>query len=651
MISPEFPNFIWTLRDFSTELGLESPTDYLEGCLKSFEERGPEKQQINIIKEIFQRRSCFTLPKPCKDSYKIEDISNLQEEELSTEFREDIRHFLQHMSMNIGPRYINKGAITGTVLSRLIPELVNSLNLGQPPILNLIAADIYRSGTEDNSFESYREEIQEKLHHIKSQLPVSETELLHLHSHLSEDIITKFTMETQSSSSEEMFSKNIKMLKKIMQESLLLLEEENRSRCYSEAITQLGTFKSECKMPNLSERSQFSKEVMHDAKEKFTSFISEFIKNNNSLVAAHTCLKEIPGFMSECYARINTRIIDIYDRKMTDLQTNMNLELSTKEKMKDYVNSQETEVLELTKENQVLKTKMQTMESELNRVLLQLESSKSSASARHSELESTIDSLRSELLNLKSSPSFTTAVPVISSNLLASPTNLSSSCPSPAFQTLAGLSCLTSSLLSSLSSWSSARGEWSGRLSPGRNSVAPPSPLIASKIEKNKQIFLKKFNEIRAGFERRIEELELKLRDERTLNQSLRKDNFEKKRLENELRKKEVTIEEMRIRARDIDELKKVSEEKQQVNQETFTEFIRQIEGINMEKSSLEENLMKFKKQALMIESEMGNVVNCVNTISTRGKDKTLMIHVIKKLSQDSIAKLRPFFGTNKIKV
>jgi len=60
---------------------------------------------------------------------------------------------------------------------------------------------------------------------------------------------------------------------------------------------------------------------------------------------------------------------------------------------------------------------------------------------------------------------------------------------------------------------------------------------------------------------------------------------------------------------------------------------------------------MKWKEQGLKATHEINNVINCVNNVSQRSRDRNLITHLIRKLEKESVKKLRPFFSSYKIKV
>lgn len=68
----EAPDFLWCLRDFFLEHGMESADDYMENCLKSnsdsITDEALKKNKIReTIVNFFQTRRCFTFTRPVED--------------------------------------------------------------------------------------------------------------------------------------------------------------------------------------------------------------------------------------------------------------------------------------------------------------------------------------------------------------------------------------------------------------------------------------------------------------------------------------------------------------------------------------------------------------------------------------------------------
>lgn len=151
-------------------------------------------------------------------------------------------------------------------------------------------------------------------------------------------------------------------------------------------------------------------------------------------------------------------------------------------------------------------------------------------------------------------------------------------------------------------------------------------------------------------YETRIEELEQKVKEEYNENKKIQAELFDKK-LELELKRAEIMNGELDERIKTLEESNKAKDMKSEINQETFTKFIKQIEVIKLEKSSYEDKLMKYKEQALTTNHEMKNIINCVNNVVVRSRDKNVIVHMIKKLTRETRGKLAPFFKQYKIKV
>lgn len=117
-INEDFPQFLWILRDFGKDLGLQTSEDYMEKCLTDLWEKTHsielqnEQQSLDdykdinlkdlarsdkdkhLIKDLFDHRSCFTLPSPVEDPSKLKSIFKLDEGDLTSEFTQNMKNFL-----------------------------------------------------------------------------------------------------------------------------------------------------------------------------------------------------------------------------------------------------------------------------------------------------------------------------------------------------------------------------------------------------------------------------------------------------------------------------------------------------------------------------------------------------------------------------
>ncbi|OWK05216.1 hypothetical protein Celaphus_00002348, partial [Cervus elaphus hippelaphus] len=95
-----FPDFVWTLRDFSLELEADgqpiTADEYLENSLKL--KQGDDKKTKNFneprlcIRKFFPEKKCFIFGYPASFNYLIR-LEQLQEEDLNPEFREQVADF------------------------------------------------------------------------------------------------------------------------------------------------------------------------------------------------------------------------------------------------------------------------------------------------------------------------------------------------------------------------------------------------------------------------------------------------------------------------------------------------------------------------------------------------------------------------------
>ncbi|KAB0358052.1 hypothetical protein FD754_002208, partial [Muntiacus muntjak] len=95
-----FPDFVWTLRDFSLELEADgqpiTADEYLENSLKL--KKGNDKKTKNFneprlcIRKFFPEKKCFIFDRPAHRKH-LSHLEQLQEEDLNPEFREQVADF------------------------------------------------------------------------------------------------------------------------------------------------------------------------------------------------------------------------------------------------------------------------------------------------------------------------------------------------------------------------------------------------------------------------------------------------------------------------------------------------------------------------------------------------------------------------------
>lgn len=686
-ILQEFPAFLWVLRDFSLDLGIESSADYLENCLKDLkvtdvsnkqelQTKQIQNQMRNQIKKTFKRRSCFTLPRPTQAEKDLKNLHQLTEEQLRPQFESDLKRFLQYMSLNVAPKTLNSNYMTGNVLCGLLSELVIVFNSGETPFLHSITDTLFEKEAQE-ILKLYLQKVEDYSKEMLNTLPRDELSLHKNYQIFLMDTRKEFTEQSAHLCSKEIFVQNENTLMNLLIDKLTVLETSNKASTSVESDRVLQRFISEYKVPNVSNREAFTRNMIQDMKKVFEEWLKSYVKSKIGPGANGNCVLTVPPFIFECFDTLYQRLLNILDDTYTEIESDAQLKKNSSLQMKEYLRLQEDTVTDLKKENQRLVQEIEKMNRENDRTVKQGVKKSEDKIVRITSLEAALTKKNSqfEIMDKKVKELQTDLNEALEKlnnkqlkieKLNQSLINIETTKQGDAIQNFSGNPGTTPQVyemikylnqhVENLQSEVRSRGQQTiqklkDRLASKEREV---EVLLEEKESFTKEIkdqHFKKLREIKQIYETRIKELEIQQRKDYLKQKELKNELFEKKRLEQELKKLAMLNSEAKQRISGLEELKTTIESKGNINQETFIKFIKQIEAKNIEKNQSEEKLVIFKKQALQVESEVGNIMNCVNNIATRSRDKSLIVHAIKKLSKDSIMKLKPFFSAYKIKV
>ena len=112
-----FPFFVFALRDFSQrlEIGGRSVTadEYMEHCLTVRESSDPKATEYNksreYIRKYFLKRRCFTFDRPASSRTKLWELEKLKDSDLSDDFVEDTRLFLDFIFQDAPVKELENG--------------------------------------------------------------------------------------------------------------------------------------------------------------------------------------------------------------------------------------------------------------------------------------------------------------------------------------------------------------------------------------------------------------------------------------------------------------------------------------------------------------------------------------------------------------
>uniref|UniRef100_A0A0D9S6T6 Guanylate binding protein 1 n=1 Tax=Chlorocebus sabaeus TaxID=60711 RepID=A0A0D9S6T6_CHLSB len=183
-----FPDFVWTLRDFSLDLEADgqpiTADEYLTYSLKLKKGTSEKDKTFNLprlcIRKFFPKKKCFVFDRPvhCK---KLAQLEKLHDEELDPEFVQQVADFCSYIFSNSKTKTLSGGIkVNGPRLESLVLTYVNAISSGDLPCMEnavLALAQIENSAAVQKAVAHYEQQMGQKV-----QLPTETLqELLDLH--------------------------------------------------------------------------------------------------------------------------------------------------------------------------------------------------------------------------------------------------------------------------------------------------------------------------------------------------------------------------------------------------------------------------------------------------------------------------------------
>ncbi|KAF7242497.1 Guanylate-binding protein 1 [Varanus komodoensis] len=138
-----FPDFIWSLRDFTLCLELDgqpiTADDYLEHALTLKQGDTPAIEKCNLprkcIQEFFPTRKCFIFERPTSKK-NLSRLDQMQESELDPDFVEQAAQFCNYVYRTSKAKTIPGGhVLNGRLLANLAKTYVDTIQNGRVPCL------------------------------------------------------------------------------------------------------------------------------------------------------------------------------------------------------------------------------------------------------------------------------------------------------------------------------------------------------------------------------------------------------------------------------------------------------------------------------------------------------------------------------------
>nr|XP_046198039.1 guanylate-binding protein 1-like isoform X1 [Oncorhynchus gorbuscha] len=183
-----FPNFVWTVRDFTLQLEIDgreiTPDDYLENSLQLKKGTSKKISDYNLprecIRNFFPSRKCFVFPSPTTPD-NMHRLDSMDEAELSERFREVADTFCLFIFQESRLKTVIGGhTLTGEMLGHLVTTYVETIAKGNVPCLEnavLAMAKIENQAAVDEGLAVYQKGMED----VKALFPVDINQLSENH--------------------------------------------------------------------------------------------------------------------------------------------------------------------------------------------------------------------------------------------------------------------------------------------------------------------------------------------------------------------------------------------------------------------------------------------------------------------------------------
>ncbi|XP_054448069.1 guanylate-binding protein 1-like [Pteronotus mesoamericanus] len=210
-----FPDFVWTLRDFSLDLEADgqaiSADEYMENSLKLKKGTSQKDKDFNLprlcIRKFFPKKKCFVFDRPTHRK-KLGQLETLHDDELDSEFVQQAKVFCSYIFNSSKVKTLPGGInVNGPRLENLVLTYVNAISSGDLPCMEnavLALAQIENSAAVEKAIAHYDQQMGQKL-----QLPTETLqELLDLHRDSEKEAIEVF-MKSSFKDVDHLFQKEL----------------------------------------------------------------------------------------------------------------------------------------------------------------------------------------------------------------------------------------------------------------------------------------------------------------------------------------------------------------------------------------------------------------------------------------------------------
>eukprot|EP00063_Salmo_salar_P046309 XP_014021144.1 PREDICTED: interferon-induced guanylate-binding protein 1-like [Salmo salar] len=238
-----FPNFVWTVRDFTLQLEIDggeiTPDQYLENSLQLKTGTSKKINDYNLprecIRNFFPSRKCFVFPFPTIP-VNMHRLDSMDEAELSESFREVADTFCSFIYQESRLKTVIGGhTLTGEMLGHLVTTYVETIAKGYVPCLEnavLAMAKTENQAAVDEGLAVYQKGMED----VKALFPVDINQL-------SDNHLRSETEATQAFMKRSFKDENGEFLKSLVeaignQSSYLFKQNEDASETKCKALLE-----------------------------------------------------------------------------------------------------------------------------------------------------------------------------------------------------------------------------------------------------------------------------------------------------------------------------------------------------------------------------------------------------------------------------
>uniref|UniRef100_H0WNQ3 GB1/RHD3-type G domain-containing protein n=1 Tax=Otolemur garnettii TaxID=30611 RepID=H0WNQ3_OTOGA len=234
-----FPDFVWTVRDFSLELKLNerviTEDEYLENALQLIPGNNPKILNSNMprecIRRFFPKRKCFVFDRPTSNTKDLLHLEDIPEDQLEGNFRVQCANFCSYIFTHAKTKTLTEGiTVTGNRLGTLVVNYVDAINSGSVPCLEnavTMLAQRENAAALQRAIDHYSQQMAQR-----ARLPTDTLqELLEVHTACEREAIAIFVEHSFKDDTREFHKQLMAAIEKKKEEFMLQNEEASVKYC------------------------------------------------------------------------------------------------------------------------------------------------------------------------------------------------------------------------------------------------------------------------------------------------------------------------------------------------------------------------------------------------------------------------------------